>query len=280
MDESKFDISSISKVLSLNKMTEDTRNSVNESANNSLLSYRNNMNESAYDKVFKTRLHLDTIVFDIFRDKFKMLPSCKDPELTVVDKLKICLEIDQFIKEYPETNKKYLQVLLNEYLSLQKIKNIKVAVMIPNYDERDLNDYPHEIFDLFAAIDYITEYLTELLTPKTETQKQPKQTATPKGQTQLNRNQTGLLFWYLREKSLILPKAENKNISKAIELMTGHSAGIMDDILKKPQTDVCKLGKGKLVNKNDFDIVITELEKLIIRIKTDRQTNVENGELN
>lgn len=270
MDESNFDRMN-SNVQSIKKMMDESKNSINEQTKilNSLLSFKNNMNESSYQKI-KNRVgdlmerfgKIITGILPIDNSKFK-----------AIDHIEFLIEVDLLIKEFPVNHKVYLVDLFN-ILSVLKFHT-------DNLMESGIEPVKSEMKCLSEHMQPIIECLTEVFNPEIETQEQPKSSSTPIGHTLLNRNQTAMLVWYLREKSLIAPKTENKNIAKAIELMTGHSAGIMEDILKKPGSDVCKLGKdNKTVDKNDFDIVISELEKLIIRIKKDRTINLENGELN
>jgi len=243
--------------------------------------------KSTYDKAKKRASYMQKIHYKVYSGEITNKADRKFYAV-VNNPFKYTIEFDQLKNEFPDTFRIYLQQFLQDYEYIKtnnedyKTDNKEFRLDPPNSQDSKMKDIQLSMFEVFSySLDVIIKHLTELLTPEAEAQESTKPTAQPKGQTQLNRNQTGLLFWYLREKSLIAPKAENQYIAKAIELMSGHSAGIMADILKKPGSEVCKLGKDdKTVNKTDFDIVIDELEKMIKRIKKDRLINLDNGELN
>ena len=69
-------------------------------------------------------------------------------------------------------------------------------------------------------------------------------------------------------------------MAKAIQLLTGHSAKQIQDILKSPATPVYQLGKDNdKVTRNDFKAVISEFEVLIELVKKDFKTHSDSGEL-
>jgi hypothetical protein len=122
-------------------------------------------------------------------------------------------------------------------------------------------------------INHIIKYLENILNPEIENKEPIKQTVKPKGQTTLNREQTALLFFYLREKSMIAPGTQNNTLSEALELMTGISSKQIYEILKIAQTPAYQLGKyGHKVTPNDFQEVIEKLNELTDRIKKDMKT--------
>jgi hypothetical protein len=133
------------------------------------------------ESIFEQELYLEKIINIIFGhdDKaWEIILKSKMPfdytRFEKVDPIKMCLKIDKFVRKNP--NKKYSQELLIKYLSLQVSIKKYVSELIPNYnyDERNLNDYPQAVFDLFAAVDYITEYLKGLLNPEDVIQEQPQ----------------------------------------------------------------------------------------------------------
>ncbi len=255
------------------------------------------MDESCFNFINKAIKHysvLAKVLFDIYESRQAKIqfdlyghPYTYDlyDQNDTYDYLQLIWKLDCFKKDNPDNYEKYLNIFFMEFDEIwESFNDLNTRVWEPLFANGIMNTFDINLGNkAYTGLDCISatkRHIIELIIPEIETQEQPKPITQPKGKTQLNRNQTGLLFWYLREKSLIAPKAENQNIAKAIELMTGHSAKVMADILKKPQTEVCKLGKEKPVNKNDFDIVIAELEALIRSIKKDKLTNLENGELN
>lgn len=237
------------------------------------------MSESIYDQV-KNRIANLLRIYSMFvsytkrfEDKDPIEYYNNHPELEIIskDRYKVYIEIDQFVKEYPDTYKIYFdEEILPKYKTLLELINKQLQI---------LNNRNPENKWLFIEyfkinIEYIINHLEELLNPETAIQQQPKPITPPKGQTVLTREQTALLFWYLREKSLIAPRVTNQNLATAIDLMTGFKKKQIAEILKMPDTDVSKLGKDEdKVTQNDFRIIISQLKMLIVRIENDLKTN-------
>lgn len=94
-----------------------------------------------------------------------------------------------------------------------------------------------------------------------------------KGKSILSREQVVMLFFYLRENSLVAPNVENGTFASAIEAMTGHSATQIQNILKMPGNPISLLGKSdSRVSKKDLKDLIPEIEKLLSRMKKDLNT--------
>ena len=133
----------------------------------------------------------------------------------------------------------------------------------------------------FYQLETIENILIKHLTPEPDIREQmePTQITKPlKGKPTLSREQTALLFFYLREKRIIA-QPENQNLATAIELMTGYSAKQLKDVLKKPGKPSISLGKdNRTLTLEDFETLISELEKLITLIKKDKINNSEKGE--
>jgi hypothetical protein len=91
----------------------------------------------------------------------------------------------------------------------------------------------------------------------------------PKGKPTLTREQTAILFYYLREKCLTAQPL-NKDIAKAIQLISGYQQKQIEDILRRPETPVYQLGKdGKGIKRNDLKTVKSQLENIISKIDSD-----------
>jgi hypothetical protein len=120
----------------------------------------------------------------------------------------------------------------------------------------------------FRFYEDLKKFISELQNPKEE----PKeiQIQKPKGKPILNREQTALLFYYLREKRLIAPTPQNQNLAAAIELLTGYSAKQFRDILKRPETPVYQLGKDqKGIKRTDLKELKNQLQTVLNKIDTD-----------
>ncbi len=212
---------------------------------------------------------------------------------------KIILEFDQFKKEFPDSYKNYLNHYLSGYLFLQKeierdvISSEQMAKLRPTVEPllkhagESIENMEYMMNQLFMPICYFSAvisniilYLKEMLNPKNEPELQTKLTAKPiKGKSELNREQTALLFFYLRENQLIT-QPTNENLAMAISLITGYSSKQMQDILKAPGTDSNNLGKDNNgMKREDYKSIISQLEKLIDRIKRDYKTYSDKGEL-
>jgi hypothetical protein len=122
------------------------------------------MNESTYDKINNHFEQLFTN-YMIFQNKDDGGDYGK--ETVVFDEhteFQLCLEIDEFVKEYPDTNKKYLIPIQEKYRELfAELSGLFKNEKIPN-----------KIRNLYFVVGYIDEHLTELLTPKNEIQEQPQ----------------------------------------------------------------------------------------------------------
>lgn len=113
------------------------------------------MKKSIFNKVINRRLRIGEILDKIIQDAKNEIPLCDYPELDKIDKNKICIEIDQFAKEFPDTYQKYLFELLDEYLSLKRLKNKYIEEFLPEKNEK--------ISDFFWTIDYIVDHLQFVL---------------------------------------------------------------------------------------------------------------------
>lgn len=158
------------------------------------------------------------------------------------------------------------QVIVSKFLDIIKAN--------PHYD---IDNLPH-----YRLLTSLKNYLVELKT-KDELNPQEDRTARQelnkrkgkanKGKSILSREQVVMLFFYLRENSLVAPNVENGTFSSAIEAMTGHSATQIQNILKMPGNPISLLGKSdSRVSKKDLKDLIPEIEKLLSRMKKDLNT--------
>jgi len=240
------------------------------------------------DKRF--RFYFDAIEI-IKQDKIYSSGLIKDYYLT--DRLQILNEIDSFIKGFPERKQTYLKPLLKHYRLIQKVISENFGDDLLHSQSINNENPRSEKIDLLIKIvydtDFIIKHLKELLKPEQAKQPEPPKAIQPKekpqtqkkpkGQTKLNREQTALLFFYLRENSLIAPNIQNNILSTALELITENRANQYDDILRTPGTEAYKLGKDSNLTRNDFKTLISELDKLNERIKREYKIYSENKEL-
>lgn len=222
------------------------------------------------------RFYLDAIEI-IKQDKIHSSGLINDYYLT--DRLQIINEIDSFVKTNPENKEKYLTPLLKRYNLIQELIIENFGDSIYNFHSENMGIQPKydgsEKMNLLGKIihdtDFIIEHLNELLNPE-KANEQPEPTKTPikaKGQTKLSREQNALLFWYLREESLIAPNIQNDILSTALGLMTEYKTEQYNRILRMPGTPYNLLGKDKKVTKKDLNEIISELNNLIKRIEKD-----------
>ena len=245
-------------------------------------------NEKHYDRIIESFSQLNEIYEKMFTDRHNGLPHCEYPETNDVDQFKICTEIDQFKIKYPDTYPKYLHQLLIEYATLMFSKNEFISDYLPEYGNEFIDPWGYG--KLFTSIDYIVDHLKDIfkiedvrdiskLINGVKTVEKDQKIPNPKGRTVLTREQTTLLFWYLREKKLIA-QPTNENIAHSVTILTGYSKKQIQDIIKSSGTPVYLLGKDNdKVTRNDFRTVISELETLIETIKKDFKTYSDNMEL-
>lgn len=95
------------------------------------------MSESIYNKVIGRSEQLRKFLDKIIRDRRDEIPFCDYPEIDNIDQIEICLEIDQFVKEYPDTYEKYLPDLLKKYEIMKSSKNNYISEFLPEYNEKN-----------------------------------------------------------------------------------------------------------------------------------------------
>lgn len=177
MDESKFDMSSISKVLSLNKMMEDSRNTINESANNSALSYRNNMNESTFDSINETIKSYRNFAEEMFYNYERQQAAnhfCANELFSKHDSLKLMSKLDCYRKENPDNYKIYFNRFLDKLNDcLQRLNEPRVPFGIGEIRKFDSEEARMADIVLGCISDAI-QHIKELLKPETETQEPPQ----------------------------------------------------------------------------------------------------------
>lgn len=232
------------------------------------------MNEAIYDQV-NNRYQFFLITY-----KAILTGDIPDPETIKkydgydpFDHLKIAFELDQLEKEFPDKYIQYLEKFLVEYFDL-------ASLFLNNVTRNDKIEKTPYNDAISACLDFLIFEINDRLKPKQTIQVQPQKDVKPlKGESVLNREQTALFFWFLREMRLIR-KPTNGNLAKAIEILTGYSAKQMQDIIKSPGTEVKFLGKDNNgLKREDFKGLILALEKLTERVKKDYRTNSENNEL-
>ncbi|WP_319229691.1 hypothetical protein [Draconibacterium orientale] len=196
--------------------------------------------------------------------------------------LMIASEIELFAKQFPDTHTKYLKPLLygfkgllqtihNRFSDIEFEKQVNGQIKTTMFVNPNAEDYLKRlvIVNVVQNVVYQIEHLEDLLHIKESTINSKR----PKGKPTLTREQTATLFYYLREKRLIAPDAQNQHISKAIELITGYSSKQIGDILKRPETPIYQLGKDqKEVKKHDLKELKNQLNSIIERINTDLVT--------
>lgn len=198
-------------------------------------------------------------------------------ELETIDKFQITNEIDLFVSKNKETYKKYLTHLLERFELITRM----IAEFEPEYiiDARQHGfgitskaidtDKGYLISIIVNDVNFIIDHLKGILQPNTPAKEQPKPTKPPTGQQTITREQTALLFFYLRETRLI-KQTDNQDLAAAISLLTGYSVSQIEQIIKVPETPVNRIGKGsQRITKRDFRGLISELNKLIARIEKD-----------
>ena len=120
----------------------------------------------------------------------------------------------------------------------------------------------------FNFFERLKNFIYELQNPKEE--QKEIQVVKPKGNPLLTREQTAILFYYLREKSLIAPNPQNKHLSTAIELLTGYSAKQIADILTRPERPIYQLGKDQNgLKRNDLKELKNQLQNIVEQIDID-----------
>lgn len=208
-----------------------------------------------------------------------------------LDRLEIVYEFDELKKQFPNDYRKYLEEYLEVYGMMQRTVDI-LFVRTENLEAmrekvaESLMKNPNEMSQEFyylrlkEYVDYIVNYLeTALISAGKVVNEVGIPSKNVKGLSVLNREQTALLFWYMREMRLI-NQPTNGNLAKAIQILTGYSAKQMQDILKSPGTDVRFFGKdGNGLRRTDYKVLIGTLEKLLEIVKKDYRTNSENNEL-
>lgn len=197
--------------------------------------------------------------------------------------------ITDIYQQHKERNPKFIELLLKatdraKFPIIQEWNNF--LLLNPTFEWKEFLFHSPD----FKFYETLKTFLSELDNqeqakeqPEPTNAKQPKeqpQTLKPvAGKSQLNREQTALLFWYLRERSIII-QPDNTTLATAINLLTGHKDKQMKDILKVSGTPVYNIGKrGQRVDRNDFKTIISELQILIDQIKKDYKINSDNGEL-
>lgn len=195
------------------------------------------------------------------------------------DKLQISLDIDQFVKENPDTHIRYLKEFLRQYSLLQFVLFKNDAF---NYNICD-EQYSNNIL-LSETLNYIVSHLEWLLEEENSIHDQKesvnKAEKQIKGKSKLSREQTALLFFYLRERQLI-SQPTNENLAIAVSMLTGHSKKQIQDIIKSPETPAFQLGKdnNNKVSRDDFKSLISELKDLVRTVEKDYKEYSDKSEL-
>jgi len=126
----------------------------------------------------------------------------------------------------------------------------------------------------FRFYEELKDFIRELQKPNEESESFHPQK--PKGKPILTREQTTILFYYLREKLLIAPNPQNQHLATAIEMLTGYSSKQIADILTRPERPVYHLGKDQSgVKKDDLIKVKNQLQNIIERISKDLEVHKE-----
>lgn len=123
------------------------------------------MEDTIYDQVNSRLVFFSETLAALKEDRIYSTGVIYDYEF--VNRLKIISEIDQFVKEYPDTFKKYLQVFANQYFFLF---NQVLEYLIPDSDTEKSRLHDRLVID----ISFIIEHLNGLLNPEKEIQEQPE----------------------------------------------------------------------------------------------------------
>lgn len=247
------------------------------------------MSESIYDQVTKHLNFFRITYFAMQKAKFE----CKGEivEYNPVNRLKIIFDFDYFKKEFSPDHVKYFEDFNTQFgilyeafnmlfISDEEFEKIKSSVA----NDLLLNPKPKNpqlMYLLWFKEDlaYIINYLERELKSEEKVLEQLKKSSKVKGQPKLTRNQTSLLFFYLRE-LLIIGRSTNENMAWAISILTGYAEGQIQDILRAPDTDAYQLGKDNdKVTRSDFKETISTIESLLERIKKDYKKYSDNNEL-
>lgn len=174
-----------------------------------------------------------------------------------------------------DRNPDFLNLFLHKILQLEneiKYDWINFCELNPQYKFEDIEKRNPE----YSLYQQLKRVIIQLETPEPDKeQPQPKQ---PKGKPILTREQTAVLFFYLRELRLIA-QPQNKELATAINLISGYSNKQIYDILRKPETPIYQLGsEGKGLKREDLKILISMLEILKNKIETDLKTGNETNE--
>jgi len=248
------------------------------------------MNESPLSKIERH----SQLICDLY---FAMFDTIISPNGTVVtfepdlQRLEIVYEFDELRTRFPNDYRKYFEEYREVYGMMQRtvdmlfVRKEKLAAMrekVANCLDKNPIEYPQEYYYLRLKdyIDYIVTYLENTLMPPDEMVKEDgKSSKIMKGLSILNREQTALLFWYLREMRLI-GQPTNESLARAIEIVSGYSPKQSQDILKAPGTDVRFFGKDSSgLRREDYKVLIGTLEKLLEVVKKDYRINSEKNEL-
>ena len=153
------------------------------------------MGKTIYDKAIESLSYYRQIVVELSNIK-----SSDYIDLTFkLDENKTTSEFDLLKKEFPDTNRKYLQQLLDGYIVIDRVHD---SLYDPKNYNHDFTYLAHCLKNIIHHLNQLLYFENEdqktfqMLNPETKIQEPSKPITTPKGQTKLTREQTALLFWY------------------------------------------------------------------------------------